>query len=722
MSDFLLEIGCENLPASYVLPAAEQLAADAGELCAEVRLRHEGVYATGTPRRLVLVIRNLADVQDAKMETVTGPPVSRSFDADGTPTQAAIGFARSQGIPVSKLERIATAKGEYLGFTRTLKRRAAATILKERLPALVAGVRFPKTMRWEREGARFARPVRWLVCMHGKNVVRFRFAGISSGNTTRTVPWLTKEKIRLEDAESYRAVMMRHGVVVDHEERRSMLAKLAGEAAAEARLNLIDDPALLDELTFMVEEPGVFIGEFPEKYLVLPPEVIVTAMKAHQRYFALRGKGGSHNGLMPRFLAFIDGTKTSPAEIRRGNEKVLRARLEDALFYWQEDLKRGIHGLAEKLASIVFIEGLGSIEDKTARVGRLMSRIDGGRGAPAIPGAVVAKIALLSKADLASEMVKDGKEFTLLEGLIGSHYASAANEHPDVVSAIKEQYAPRALTDPLPESRAGTCLSIADRIDTICGCFLAGLIPTGSQDPYALRRQSIGLIRLLERSPLISIDELLDASLSFYEADGIPARADFEVARGKLEEFFKNRMDWFIRERGPAYDVVNAVIQVAWAEPAVCLQRCLDIQKRRKSKPFELLITGVKRVGNILPPGKKLYGLPWVKIEAAFAGPGSLSDGGGAFSPDLFEDEVEHRLFQEARDKLPILRGFDQAVDFNSVLNVLSSLGPTIDSYFDTVLVNCDREAVKENRINFLAALFALFSRYADFSLIVDEG
>ncbi|MBI4721193.1 MAG: glycine--tRNA ligase subunit beta [Chitinivibrionia bacterium] len=721
MSDFLLEIGCENLPASYVPPAIEQLAADAGALCGEARLRHKGVYTTGTPRRIVLVIRNLADVQDAKTETVTGPPVSKSYDAAGAPTQAALGFARSQGVALSKLKPVATPKGDYLGFTRVLKRRTASSLLKERLPSLIAGLRFPKSMRWERGGARFARPVRWIVCMHGKKAVRFAFAGVSSGNATHTVPWLAKKGIRLESAESYFDIMQRHGVIVHHEERKSTLRKLASGAASEAGLNLIDDPALLDELTFMLEEPGVFIGEFSEKYLALPPEVIVTAMKAHQRYFAMRGGVNTAGDLVPRFLSFFDGKKIDPADIRRGNEKVLRARLEDALFYWQEDLKRGIHGLAGKLDSIVFIEGLGSIKDKTGRVKRLMTFIDGYRGAPRLSAATIEKVALLAKADLASEMVKDGKEFTLLEGLIGSHYASAAGEDREVVDAVREQYAPRALSDPLPESRAGTCASMADRADSICGCFLAGLIPTGSQDPYALRRQAIGLIRLLERFPLVPIDKLLEASISCYKSDGLPAAGDFEGVLLKLEEFFKGRLEGFIRERGAAYDVVNAVIQVSWAEPSICIERCLEIQKRRKSKPFELLITGVKRVGNILPKDRRLCGLPWDRLDAAFEGRESVPEG-MAFSPDLFEAEVEHRLLREAKAKLPELRRFEQSLDFNGVLNVLSSLGPVIDGYFDTVLVNCDREAVRENRINFLAGLFALFSRYADFSLIVEEG
>lgn len=717
MNDFLLEIGCENLPASYVLPAAKQLAGDAELLLDELRLAHDGIYTTGTPRRIVLIVSALADVQATKTETVTGPPVSRSYDGDGNPTPAAQGFARSLGIAVSRLRPIETGKGEYLGFTRTLKNRKTVALLKERLPALIAGLKFPKTMRWESSGTRFARPVRWIVALYGTAVVSFRFAGVRSGAATCTVPWIDKKRIRITSASSYLATMKKRNIIIDHSERRAKLEDLARRESEKADLQLIDDPALFDELAFMVEEPHAFIGAFPEQYLDLPPEVIITAMKAHQRYFALRGRG---DALVPGFLAFIEGKKTSPAQVRSGNEKVLNARLADALFYWREDLKKGIRGLADKLGAIVFIEGVGTIADKSNRVHRLISFIGERQPERRVSPGVLERIALLAKADLASEMVKDGKEFTLLEGLMGSHYARAAGENDEVVSAIREQYLPRTPSDPLPNSIAATYLSVADKIDSICGCFLAGLIPTGSQDPNGLRRQAIGVIRLLERYPLCSLADLIGRSIALYREMDLPRSADFDGAGREVERFVRNRLEVFIKERGIDYDVVGAATQVAWSEPGRCIERAKAIQAIKRSESFGLLITGVKRVGNILPAEKKLFGVPLADVETAFDATAST----GlplAFSRELFQDPVEDDLLNEIRAKIPILVNLEQDNEFSRILAALSELGPPIDRYFDTVLVNCDQAPVRNNRIQFLAALFALFSRYADFSLIVDE-
>ena len=717
MSDLLLEIGCENLPAAYVLPAAEQLGRDAETLFEELRLAHGEIRVTGTPRRIVMIVRDLAGSQSSKTQTVTGPPVSRSFDEEGNPTPAAQGFARSQGIAVSKLRTIDTDRGAYLGFTRRLKNRKTVPLLKEYLPGLIAGLKFPKTMRWEASGVRFARPVRWLVALYGNRRVTFGFAGVRSGNSSRTVPWIDGRKIRIDDAGSYISAMRSHGVIVDHEERRETLETLARRAAGAAGLTLVEDATLFDELTFMVEEPYVFIGAFPESYLQLPPEVIITAMKAHQRYFALRAEDGS---LVPKFLAFIDGKKIGPAQIRAGNEKVLRARLADALFYWQEDLKRGIDGLADKLGAIVFIEGVGTVEDKAKRLHRLIRFIDEGRPAPHAPSAVLERVARLVKADLASEMVKDGKEFTLLEGLMGSHYARAAGEEDAVVSAIREHQLPRTPSDPLPTDPVATSVSVADKIDSVCGCFLAGLAPTGSQDPYGLRRQAIAVIRLLERYPIVPIADLVDQSIALYREMELPKGADYDTARDEIEQFIRNRFAVFLRDRDIEYDVVNASLKTAWSEPARCIDRARAIQERKRSEEFALLITGVKRVGNIIPDNAKYYGISLGAIESLFD-PKTVNSVNLSFSSELFQDEVEFQLLEEVRQRVPRLRELDKKHDINGILATLAELGAPIDRYFDTVLVNCEDMSVRNNRIQFLAALFTLFSRYADFSLIVED-
>jgi len=514
MKDLLLEIGCENLPPASVQAAFEQLSSDAARRLGELRLPFESIYVTGSPRRLVLIVRSLAAVQTDKTELVTGPPVGKAYDENGEPTKAMLGFAKSRGVSVGRLRTVETERGEYVGFTRRLKTKKTAVLLKEIIPELIVGLRFPRVMKWERTGTRFARPIRWVVCLYGESVVRFTVAGVKSGDVTHIIPWLRRERYRVTDADHYLGVLRNAGLHVDHEERRRTIESLSQEAAESAAIQVIDDPGLVSELTFMLESPRVLMGEFDDAYLELPPEVVVTAMKAHQRYLALETESGR---LVPKFLTFTEGAVGSPDVVRQGNEKVLRARLEDALFYWREDLKTGIEGLASKLDAIVFIEGLGTLRDKANRLARLGTRINAMVPPLArLSDEQIRRSALLAKADLSSEMVKDGKEFTLLEGLIGSHYAREAGENEEVVTAIREQHLPRLPSDPVPKSPLGALLGIADRVDTVSGCFIAGLIPTGSQDPYALRRGAAGLVRILETKPEVSIRPLLEAAVDAY--------------------------------------------------------------------------------------------------------------------------------------------------------------------------------------------------------------
>ncbi|MFQ5512074.1 MAG: glycine--tRNA ligase subunit beta [Candidatus Krumholzibacteriia bacterium] len=716
MSDLLLEIGCENLPPASIRPAFEQLGRIAAQRLEENRLPSEEVYTTGTPRRLVLIVRGLAPGQRSQTETVTGPPVSKAFAEDGKPTKAALGFARSQGVAVGDLRRIPTERGEYVGVTRRLKARRASALLKEILPGIISELKFPKVMHWEKTGTRFARPIRWLVAILGDRVIRFTVAGVSSADSTHTVPWIRRDRIRVRGANHYLAQLRKAGVVVDHEERYEKIRRLARRAAAGAGLELVEDPSLFAELTFMLEDPRDLVGTFDEKYLKLPSEVVVTAMKAHQRYLALRGK---RKRLVARFVTFTEGRVGSPAAVRRGNEKVLRARLEDAHFYWREDVTTGIERLADKLGSIVFIEGLGTLADKSARIEslarHLRETVTLGRG---LVVETMVRAARLAKADLASEMIKDGKEFTLLQGMIGSRYAHQAGEGPDIVAALREQYAPRGPSDPVPKTALGAILGIADRVDTITGCFLAGLTPSGSQDPYALRRLANGLIRILKDKPDISIQPLLAVSIGCFEAQKVRTE---DGVQDRLAGFFQRRTETFLREKGIAYDVVAAVSAVAWSRPALALQRALAMETARGNEAFELLITGARRVGNILEPAHKITGVDWRRLEAAFLETAALT-GELRFDPDRFEEDAERKLYDEIKKAIPRMIESDAREDAASVFEALAGLGPAIDRYFDRVLVNCPDPGVRTNRHHFLANVFALFSKYADFSYIVEEG
>lgn len=719
MSDLLVEIGCENLPPHAIRPAFDQLEKDTVARLEELRLDFDDVYATGAARRIVLIVRGLAERQAAKTEVVTGPPVAKGFDDAGKPTQAAVGFARSQGIEVGTLKRIPTDRGEYLGFSRQLKSMRAATLLKTVVPDLIGQIRFPKVMHWEESQLRFGRPIRWVVCLLGSTVIRFTIAGVTSGHTTQTIPWIHRRGLRVKNARHYLSVLGKAGITLDHEKRYLSIATLAKRTAARAGFGLIEDAGLFNELCFMLEGPRPLLGSFDKRYLKLPADVVVTAMKSHQRYLALTGKRGK---LVPNFITFTEGRVGSPARVRNGNEKVLRARLEDALFYWHEDVKTGLDGLADRLQRIVFIEGLGTLADKGGRVRSIAKRVNGmDRSDSAIGDSLIDRASHLAKADVASEMIKDGKEFTLLQGLIGSYYAREAGEPDDVVLALAEQYLPRSGADSLPTTRLGVILSIADRVDTIVGCFLAGFAPTGSQDPYALRRQANGLMRLIETRSTIRIDELLEHAIDSYRRDGLVSDESAGTARSLLVEFFKTRVASFLKDAGIAYDIVAAVTAVAWATPAVALQRARAFQDLRGDAAFELLITGARRVGNILADERKVYGVDVRRLQAAFDGSESV-DGLLSFDRDAFADPEESGLTEAIREAIPRLVRFEEASDAPSILKELSGLGPAIDAYFDGVLVNCPDPALRENRHRFLGTVYALFSKYADFSQIVEAG
>jgi glycyl-tRNA synthetase beta chain len=390
------------------------------------------------------------------------------------------------------------------------------------------------------------------------------------------------------------------------------------------------------------------------------------------------------------------------------------------MFYWNEDVKTGMDGLSNKLETVVFLEGMGSLRDKSDRV-RLLAQFINKNDGDRVDDESIQRASRLAKADLASEMIKDGKEFTLLQGMIGSYYAEAGGEPAHIVGALSEQYLPRFGGDALPTGPLGVLLSVADRLDTIAGCFLAGLVPTGSQDPYALRRQANGLVRILETRPAMRIDELIARAVDGYVDAGLAKAESSKPVMDQLAEFFKTRAAARLKEQGIAYDIVGAVSAVAWAVPGVALERARAFQKLRGDGAFELLITGAKRVSNILQPEMRPLGVGWPALREAFEGSGALCET-IRFDAGAFTDDPERQLAGLIKQAIPRLIRFETSSDNRSVLRALSELGPSIDEYFDRVLVNCPEADLRANRHNFLAAVYSLFSRYADFSHIVEEG
>jgi len=720
VTDFLLEIGVENIPAGYLPPVIAQLQSDAAAMAARSRLVYKNIYTTATPRRLVLLVRGLEDRQAAGEEVATGPPASRAFLEDGRPSPAAEGFARGQGVSVADLVRVETPKGEYLAVRKTLPRGKTVAALKAELPALITGLRFPKTMKWEESGARFARPVRWIVALYGKDVVPVVFAGVKSGRVTWGRPWMRSERRTVRDAASHAATVKEFGTILDAGARRDRIAALAGKAAVAARGRLVPDDDLLTELCFMTEDPRPLVGSFDARYLDLPAPVIVTAMRSHQRYLALTDAKGQ---LMPRFITFTDGPVKGAPGVARGNERVLRARLEDAEFYWREDVKRGVDTLADELDRIVFIEGFGSVGQRWRRVLELARGINA-----AVPRsqqsdeAALQRVARLAKADLASTMIRDGKEFTALQGVIGSHYARAAGESDTVCDAVRDHYAPRAAGDALPASTLARVLGLADRIDTIVGSFLAGMKPTGSQDPFALRRGANGAVRLAAELPGVRLDALVEAARAAY-ATGLPdARVD-ELWKEKrvgadVIDFVKSRVEAFLKENLVAPDVAEAVLPVSWVEPGVALARAREISRLRGDTRFERLVVGVRRVGNILAKDRRRVGASLEEVALGLTG----RDGKPApYSAEHFQDGAENALSDAVQAALKQITQQEAKQDFTAILASLSGLADPIDRYFEKVLVNSDDPVVKENRHAFLAGVYRLFGHYADFLTLQEQ-
>ena len=463
----------------------------------------------------------------------------------------------------------------------------------------------------------------------------------------------------------------------------------------------------------------MLVGSFDAAFLELPAEVVVTAMRAHQRYIALTDRKGA---LSPHFITFTDGPVRGPRDVVVGNERVLRARLADARFYWQDDLKRGIDALAAELDRIVFIEGLGTVGEKWRRMLEVAREVNGRLDDRArVADELLARAARLCKADLASTMIRDGKEFTALQGVIGARYADACGEAPAVAAAIREHYQPRAAADPLPGSAAGRLLALADRVDTLTGCFLAGFKPSGSQDPYALRRSGNGLVRLAAEMPGVRLDGIIELAAASYAStltrEEVDARWKGKRAGADLVDFVRGRVEAFLKDNGVPYDVAAAVLAVSWTEPGVALARARAISGLRGNRTFERLVSGVKRVANILPRDRRRVGSAWAAVRGGFG-----DDGARSFDPALFQDDAETALLEAVRDGLGRIEAAEAKGEIAGVLKSLSLLADPIDHYFDRVLVNAPDPALRESRVAFLAAIYSLFGRYADFQAIVEEG
>lgn len=702
MSDktaFLLEIGTEEIPAGYIPPALKFFQHKLSEQLKKNFLSFSDIKTAGTPRRLVVHISDLDSKQPDRELEIIGPPKAVAFDENNQPTKAAEGFAKKNQVPIEALSIKATERGDYVCLTKKEKGRLAMEILADILPELIASVPFPKTMRWGREKVRFARPIRWILALCGEKVVPFSFGSVTSDNKTLGHRFASSKElvIKSADYDSYLTHLQSLNCIVDIETRRKRLREDAQKQAQQAGGHLLEDKELEELNTFLTEFPWAICGDFSSQFLSLPDAVLITCMKEHQKYFAVVDDEGK---LRPNFIAINNTPSTKPDLIKKGHERVLGARLSDADFFFKEDTKKKLEEFVKDLAGMVFHKGLGSLLDKVERVEKLSEFIAHRLGYTQIEK--VKRAAYLCKADLCTEMVG---EFPTLQGIMGKEYALLSGEDKEVAIAIEEHYLPIRSGGELPSSMAGIILSIADKIDTITATFALGLKPSGNQDPYALRRQALGIISILinkeiELSLLDTVEEAISYLTKFVPK--LPSSLKEDIT-----EFFKKRFKNELISRDIDYDVVDAAMAANFDSIFDCYQRALALMAVRKQPEFEPISIAFKRVMNILK-----------------------DFGGGSVRPELFETNHEKALFDaflQVKDQIGPLVSNDnneptRATQYQKALMLLLTLKPHIDDFFDNVMVMVEDEAIRKNRLSLLWSISRLFLKIGDLSHIVTEG
>ena len=679
--DLLFEIGAEEIPAGFMPNILGQLKQLAETKLNDAHLPFESIATYGTPRRLALIVKGLADTSAEISERHKGPSASIAYDADGNATKAAIGFARGKGLDVADL---VVEDGYIYAETKTAGV-PAKDIVTDMLPQLITGLNFPKSMHWGNLDAKFVRPVRWLVALLDEEVIPVEFATVKSGNVTRGHRFLGADEITIKNAASYVDTLKENFVMVDQDARRELISKQLHDIAASKNASIVWDDDLLEEINYLVEWPTALCGGFEESYLALPDAAIITPMKDHQRYFPLVDQNGK---LLPMFLTVRNGSDHSIEVVQAGNERVLRARLDDAKFFFNEDRKKPLIDRQDGLTKIVFQEGLGNLADKTERLLKL-GRVFGEECGLHEDAAVVLERAIeLAKTDLTTGMVT---EFTELQGVMGKEYALLDGESPEVAEAIFEQYLPRFAGDVLPQTEAGKVLSIIDKVDNIVATFSRGLIPTGSQDPYALRRQTIGILNILLGSEWnISLRPIFKASM---ELLNVPAEKQDELL-GQVEEFFTLRLKNIFLDREVPHHVIdlllsNNELSVADAEGLV----------------NALLANRIDENVELVQAYTRMYNL--VK-DVEYTGVNS----------DLLKEDAEKALFEAASKASEASLAAWEANDYTAVVAVPATLVPAINKFFEDVMVMDKDEAIKANRLQLVRLAYSVMAIIGDISAL----
>ena len=692
--DFLLEIGCEEMPSAPLMSAQGQIGTLIERGLTEVGLAHGSIKTLSTPRRLAVIVRDLATATEEIREVKRGPAARIAFGEDGVPTKAAEGFARKLGISATELIRRVDGDGrEYVFAERFVPSRESVPILSELSRRVIASLEWPnyRSQRWGSEHASFVRPIRWICALFGSEVVPFGYADVTSGNTTRGHRVLAPGEHVVTDPAHYEQIL-RHAYVMGEAERAQRIRAGISEVQTHASVQVDTPKRTFDEVVNLCEWPHVLVGRFDEEFLQVPTEIICESMLSHQRYFPIYDKD---HRLTREFVIVSNADPACDATVIDGNERVVRARLDEAKFFWEEDLKRPLEDFVERLSTVTFQERLGTVLQKVQRMEAIAAEVARRAGASERDTAYAKRAAHLSKADLVSQTVI---EFTNQQGIMGGYYAQAAGEPPEVARAIREHYRPRFASDELPSDLIGKAVAIADKLDTICGVFAIDEAPTGSSDPFAVRRAAIGTIAMLRTLPLVPLRALIDLSLDSYLVQGL----SFDRGRvaGAVAAFFAGRLAAIVREEGAAPDVIDAVSSLGVIDPVEFMDRVEALGSARLEEPevFEDLATAYARAAHL---ADRSLGY---KIDEGIMG------------------DAERSLLEACRRGSADVKKALSKRDYRAACKALADLREPIDRFFDDVLVMDDDTVVRENRLKLLNLFAAVFDDVANIGALSKKG
>ncbi|MCM3571921.1 glycine--tRNA ligase subunit beta [Mesobacillus subterraneus] len=685
--NLLLEIGLEEMPARFITDSINQLASKVENWLNTNNIGFDTIKLYSTPRRLALLVLNVDERQEDSEEEAKGPAKKIALNESGEWSKAAIGFTRGQGLTVEDIYFKEINGVEYAHVKKFIKGQETSDLLVD-MKGIIAGLTFPKNMRWADLELRYVRPIKWLVAMFGNEIIPFDIAGVQTGSVTRGHRFLGEGNIQLSDPQEYEEALLGQYVVADAKKRKDAITSQLEKIEEENGWVVPVDEGLLEEVNNLVEYPTALYGRFEEEFLEIPGEVLITSMKEHQRYFPVKSKSGD---LLPHFITVRNGDHLHIEKVARGNEKVLRARLADAAFFYKEDQRMQIDAALEKLKNVVYHEEIGTIAEKSERVRKLVGSIaDRLEFSPDVIR-FADRAAQISKFDLVSQMVY---EFPELQGIMGEKYALQKGESPEVAAAINEHYMPRNADDSVPASPAGALVAIADKLDTIVAFFSLGIIPSGSQDPYALRRQATGIVQtLIEKKWNISLENLVGLALNLVSEAGITKRSDEEVYHD-LIQFFKLRVKHLLQERAIRYDLIDAVLGGEIGIVSGLIEKAEALQAASSSEGFKESMEALSRVLNIA----------------------SKKDVLGDIDPERFENEYEQRLYEKY---LELGKKAEDGMDAASYYQLLVNIKPEINDYFEHTMVMSDNQDVRDNRLNQMAALAVLIMKLAKVNDIV---